>query len=65
MFVLIPPYFEHDAFTHHALNALDASGSGELAKKCLKSGGKLAVGRKWLVILVMMGTRRDSQSFSR
>ena len=26
MFILLPPYFDHDAFMHHAVHVLDTPG---------------------------------------
>jgi len=36
-----------------------------VTKECLKSRGKLPVDKERLIILVMMGTRIDAQSFSK
>ena len=36
-----------------------------MTKECLKSKGKLPVDKERLIILVMMGTRIDVQSFSK
>ena len=36
-----------------------------MTKECLKSRGKLPVDKETLIILVMMGTRIDTQSFSK
>jgi len=32
---LASPYFDHDAFTHHALHLLDANGNSYSLTKCL------------------------------
>jgi len=36
-----------------------------VTKECLKRRGKFPVDREMLIILVMMGTRIDAQSFSK